>query len=59
MKETATYMDGYSIDTNDYDCEWQYVSKLLYLHMDGNKVPPANSDNQVYNRTTNRKQCKF
>jgi hypothetical protein len=35
MKEPTTYRDGYTTDTNDYDCEWQYVPKLLHLHMDG------------------------
>jgi len=34
MKETTTYREGYSIDTNGYSCEWQYASKLLCLHMD-------------------------
>ena len=47
-KELSTYREGYSTDTNDYDCEWQYTSKLLRLHMDGTEVSPVN-DNHIYN----------
>jgi succinate dehydrogenase flavin-adding protein (antitoxin of CptAB toxin-antitoxin module) len=27
--------------------------------MDGVQVSPTNNDNDIYNWTTNRKQCKF
>ena len=59
MKEATTYREGYSTDTNDYDCEWQYTAKLLYLHMDGIEVSPAKNNNHIYNQTTNSNQCEF